>query len=269
MPPQITVGTVSYLNAVPLVHGLEEFPGVSLIRAVPSRLLDLLVDGRADLALCPVVDYQLAPVDLTVIPSGAIGSRDETLTVRLFGRLPFDRTRTLWVDGDSHTSVALAEVVLARRFGVRPEVTRLPPGADPRHPEGSIAHMLLIGDKVVTRAPRAGSFPHQLDLGRAWRELTGLPFVFATWMTRRPDRLGDLPDRLVRIRREALERVDEHLGVWAGRHGWPPAAAREYLVDRLDYEMGPEQRAAIERFFSECRDLGLLRSIRPLRVSGR
>ena len=113
----IRLAAVSYLNARPLVVGLEREPGVSVVTDVPARLLDLLLDDRADAAPCPIVDYQTAPRDLVIVPGGAIGADGETLTVRLFARRPLDEVETVHVDPDSHTSVVLLRVLLAERTG--------------------------------------------------------------------------------------------------------------------------------------------------------
>src|SRR5439155_6836135 len=112
----IQIGSVSYLNAKPLIHGLEEFPDLRLILDVPSRLLPGLRDERFDIALLPVIDYQRLD-NLNIVPSGGIGCDGPTLTVRIFSRVPIEQIKTLACDTDSHTSVALARIILAEQFG--------------------------------------------------------------------------------------------------------------------------------------------------------
>src|SRR5437763_3104541 len=114
------VAAVSFLNSKPLIHGLESDPAVRLSLAVPAKLLDELRDGRADVALLPVIDYQRLE-GLSIVPAGGIGSDGPTLTVRIFGRVPIEEIRSLACDPDSHTSVALARIILARRHNLRPE----------------------------------------------------------------------------------------------------------------------------------------------------
>ncbi len=113
------IASVSYLNSKPLIEGLDAKPDVELMLEVPSELLACLREGRADVALLPVIDYQRME-GLTIIPAGGIGSDGPTLTVRLFSRVPFEQIQSLACDPDSHTSVALARIVLARRYGLRP-----------------------------------------------------------------------------------------------------------------------------------------------------
>jgi chorismate dehydratase len=106
--------------------------------------------------------------------------------------------------------------------------------------------LLLIGDKVVCEEP--AGFEHQLDLGQAWKELTGLPFVFAVWMARDGVELGELPVRLEEARREGLRHVEEIIAEHAIPRGWPAEVARRYLTSYLKYDVGPRQLHAIREF---------------------
>ncbi|MFW6031962.1 MAG: menaquinone biosynthetic enzyme MqnA/MqnD family protein [Phycisphaeraceae bacterium] len=249
------VGCVSFINAKPLIEGLAGGPDPEVRFAVPAELLGKLEAGEVDLALCPVID-----------PAGGIGCRGTTLTVRLFSRVPIDRITRLHADRDSHTSVALAQVLLHRLHRLRPEMVPYQAREATGEPPES---MLLIGDKVVTSSPRAIEYPHQLDLGEAWHELTGLPFVFAVWMARKDAELGDLPDRLARQRERNAGRVEQIARRYAAGHGWPAPLATRYLGEILRYEVGEAELEAIERFSREAAALGLIERARPLRVAGR
>src|SRR5690348_8053660 len=113
------IGSVSYLNAKPLLWGLERSSDIDLTLDVPSRLLAGLRENRFDIALLPVIDYQRM-LGLRLVPSGGIGCDGPTLTVQIFNRKPVDKIQTLACDRDSHSSVALARVILAERYNVRP-----------------------------------------------------------------------------------------------------------------------------------------------------
>jgi chorismate dehydratase len=230
---------VSFLNAKPLIWGLGEQGDVELSLAVPSKLIDGLRDESLDVALLPVIDYQRLG-GLGVVPSGGIGCDGETLTVRIFSTRPVEQIRTLARDTDSHTSVALARVIFAERYGIRPEFVdwhRDGPPCDAR---------LLIGDKVVCEEP--AGFEHQIDLGSAWKALTGLPFVFAVWTARRGVELGDLPGRLERAKREGLGHVREIVERYAVGRGWPAGLAWQYLTVYLKYDVGAREMEAIRLF---------------------
>ena len=116
------IGTVEYLNTAPLVVGLEQTDAVTLVPAVPSRIIDLLLADEVDLGLVSMIDIVRAPEPLVVLPAGMIGCDGPTMTVRIFSSVPLPEISILHADTDSHTSVALARVLLDRLHGVRPEV---------------------------------------------------------------------------------------------------------------------------------------------------
>lgn len=275
------VGCVSYLNARPLIDGLDRTGGededtdrgegadegaaaLTVRYAVPAQLLGDLEAGAVDIALCPVIDYHRARMPLTIVPAGGIGCAGATLTVRLFSRVPIERVRRVHVDIESHTSVALLRVLLAERFHRHPEL--LAYDAHEREAEGAPETMLLIGDKVVTDAPADSDYPHQLDLGEAWQAMTGLPFVFAVWMAARDTDLGDLPGLLDRQRRRNADRIDRIVQEHAPRHHWPRDLARHYLGAVLRFAIGAPELEAIERFSALAARHGMIETARPLVV---
>lgn len=256
--PRIRVASVSFLNARPLIHGLEDVPDVDLTLDVPARLLDGLRAGRTDVALLPVIDFQRLD-GLTIIPVGAIGSDGPTHTVRIFSRVPIDQIRSLACDTDSHTSVALARIILARRYGLHPEFCDLTRATD-----DAAQARLLIGDKVVCAEPVG--FDHQLDLGGEWKALTGLPFVFAAWMARQGVDGARVARHLERARRAGLADVDRIVREHAVPRGWPEALARDYLTRIMRYEIGDTELDAIRRFHRLAVEEGAITSARTLQI---
>jgi chorismate dehydratase len=235
------IGAVSFLNAKPLIYGLEEQPDLSLSLQVPSRLLAGLERGDYDVALLPVIDYARTPA-LRLLTAGGICCDGPTLTVRIFSRTAIDRISSLACDADSHTSVALARIILAETYDIRPEFTELRPGGP------TADAMLLIGDKVVRDEPPRGHYPHQLDLGEAWKNLTGLPFVFAAWMARPGVDLEDLPDRLQQAKRMGLAHIAQIIERHAETLGWPTPLAHQYLTQYLQFDITDKHLEAIQRF---------------------
>jgi chorismate dehydratase len=274
----VRIACVSYLNTVPLIAGLDKLAGVELVPTVPARIAGMVRAGEADVGLCSIVDAvgrgsgmedgDGASDDLSILPVGMIGCDGPTMTVRLNSSLPLERITELHADTDSHTSVVLCRVLLDRLFGVRPRMVGLDAsgGVWRTNPAsgvvGSPECVLLIGDKVVTNAPPAEHYPHQLDLGEAWRDLTGLPFVYAAWMCR-ADRAASPAIRtaaavLDRQRRHNATRLGWLVDRHAGAHGWPIERARHYLGELLRYEVNPRAREAVDRFMAEASRLGLL-----------
>lgn len=263
----VRIGAVSYLNTRPLVEGLEKCRDVELSFDVPSRLLGALLEERADVALAPIVDTLQSPEPLAALPVGCIASDGPTRSVKVFSRVPFGGVRRLLADPDSKTSVALATILLRRVHGAAPEIVR---ASRPivelieSDTDADADAALMIGDKVERHPPSAGAFPHILDLGEAWREWTGLPFVYAAWVCQ----ASRADDPIVRRGRDLLDRQRRHnrsrLG-WVARrraeeHGWAAGEAHAYLADTIRTELGERERAAIDRFAQECDEAGLIES---------
>ena len=106
----------------------------------------------------------------------------------------------------------------------------------------------------------------ELDLGEAWRQMTGLPFVFACWMARADSDLGALPSILSRCRDLNRYRSSEIAASHAVPSGWPEDLARRYLGEILRYEIGSRELEAIELFWQRCHALGLIERVRPMRL---
>ncbi len=252
MPHQIAC--VSFLNSKPLIDPLVGRPDVHIHFAVPSQLLPLLESSppQATTGLLSIVDYQSASADLLLLPAGMIGCDGPTLTVRLYSRIDPAKIRTLAGDTDSHTSVILAQLILRERFGIAPTLVPLPADFRTQNPPEAL---LLIGDKVINAAPDSAAYPHQLDLGEAWKSLTGLPFVFAMWMIRRdfasahPEEALALARLLDSARRRGAELTEELLTRHAAEKRWPPDLARKYFTHYLRYQVTPEARRGLAHFF--------------------
>ncbi len=262
----VRIGVVRYLNTAPLIEGLDTSENLQLVAAVPSRISAMLWEGEVQIGLVSTIDLARSPVPLSLIPVGIIGCEGPTLTVRVFSKCPPESITSLAVDTDSHTSVALAQVILWKMFGIRPTINefdareRMIPGSSGSEPWPEA--LLLIGDKVVTDSPPAVRYPYQIDLGQAWLELTGLPFVYAIWMC--PRALAEQPELISAIRlleRQRLrneQRLDWIVTRRASEKGWPDDLARRYLGERLRFACGPRERTAIERFLQEACELGLI-----------
>ena len=276
----VRIGCVSYLNTAPMIEGLDKARAATLIPAPPARLVDLLNSGRAEVALLSIIDAQKSPAPVVLIPAGMIGCDGPTLTVRLYSAVPIERITRVHADSESHTGAALVRVILKQQFGLTPEFVEFDARERIAHARDDDASttthaaewpesMLLIGDKVVTDSPPAVRYPHQLDLGEAWKALTGLPFVYAVWACLETNadspRTRAAATLLDRQRRHNASRLDWLITHRAPARGWPIDLAQRYLHDLLRYEVGPREREAIERFFDLAHDAGALAERRPTR----
>lgn len=268
----VGVGAVSFVNTLPLIDGLDGCRDLRMRTTVPSLLIDALAEGEVDVALCSSIDYQRAPMPMAVVPCGRLGCDGPTLTVRLYARRPIQSLEQIHCDTDSHTSVALLRVILRERYGIDPEFIDYHARehvAAARPVEWPDA-MLLIGDKVVTDSPPAVRYPHQLDLGEAWHDLTGLPFTFAVWITRAdaaPDRLAAVSAVLDRQRRRNEQLLDRLIHDRVVPRGWPADLAAEYLGHRIRYEFDERAALGLERFWAKAAEHGVINELQPLRLT--
>jgi chorismate dehydratase len=160
--------------------------------------------------------------------------------------------------------VALARVVLSRAYGLRPEFLQLDRDCAGASPDAQ----LLIGDKVICEEP--AGYPHQLDLGEAWKDLTGMPFVFAAWMGP-TEVIAPTADATLRAaKRAGLGNVDEIVERYAVPRGWPAPIARAYLTRYLQFDVEDRELEAIRTFHRFAAEEGIIPNPpKPLNVWGR
>ncbi len=250
------LGAVSFLNTLPLVDGLADDARISLRYAVPSALPELLHTGQVDASLVPVIDVARSRGAWQRVGDACIGSDGLTLTVRVFSKVPAEQIDLLHVDGDSHTSVALARVIWSHVYGRDIEQARLPAGSRPQ----DCRSVLLIGDKVVT-TPMPG-FEHQVDLGEAWKRWTGLPCVFAGWAGPPRGGLDELGASLGQARDRGVAKAAELAARGAPGRNWPIDIAVDYLTRKLMFKLDARGEQGIARFFELAGELGLTAPLR-------
>lgn len=258
----VRLGAVSYLNTKPLVHGLDARPDLFDVRFdVPAQCAALLHAGQVDVGLIPAIEYQRAD-GYRIVPGVAIGSDGPVLSVAIFSRVPIGEVRSLALDTSSRTSVALTRILCAKRFGIAPAFSTAAPDLTAMLERVDAA--LLIGDPAL-HVDAAALGLHKTDLGEAWRDLTGLPFVYAMWTGRE----GAVEARHVAALNEArdagLGAVDAIAGAEGAGDAARTARATGYLRDTLKFGLGEAERAGLRRFHELAAELGLIPALQPLR----
>src|SRR5215510_1046568 len=250
---QIRVGAVNYLNTKPLICDLEKLaPNLQLGLEVPSRLADLLAEGRLDVALIPIIEYFRAG-NYTIVPNIAIASRGPVLSVTLFSRVPWGAIRRIALDEGSRTSAALAQILLRKHYSVGPEVRPLPMAEDAENVDADA--VLLIGDRAM-RACLPG-FAHAFDLGQEWHDWTGLPFVYAAWAVRDGVDLGPVADALAQAKRRGLENIGPIAAHEAKQLGLDAGFCRRYLANIIRFDLGSREQAGLQRYYELACELNL------------
>ena len=252
----LRVAAVGYLNARPLCEGLRARAAEGRLRldcAVPREVARQVAEDEADIALMPVAAAATIG-DLRMVRGMAIGARGPVRTVMIAAEQPIESLEELAIDLSSRTSVVLARLLLRQRFGREPRLV----GQAPHEAVAGIAGKrgaMIIGDSVFEIE---GRYPHVLDFGLAWREWTGLPFVFAAWCGRK----GALSPEEERLLEEAKAEGLAGRGAMAEDHasrtGLSVASLRSYLEEAIRYDFGDEERRGLERFYDEAARAGLL-----------
>jgi chorismate dehydratase len=249
----VRIGAVNYLNTKPLIHDLEMLaPTAELVLDVPSRLAELLAQGSLDVALIPVIEYFRGRT-YTVLPDIAITSHGPVLSVTLFSRRPWTGIRRVALDDGSRTSAALAQILLRKRYGVTPELVRLP--LDGEAEQADADAVLLIGDRAM-RACLPG-FAHAFDLGQEWHVWTGLPFVYAVWAVGADVDLGPAAAALVEAKRRGCAGIGPIAHAEAPRLGLDAGFCRRYLQTIIGFDLGPHELAGLQRYYALACELGL------------
>jgi chorismate dehydratase len=253
MDRPVRIGAVNYLNSKPLICDLDVLaPEAQLILEVPSRLADRLAEGELDVALIPVIEYFRAG-SYTALPNIAIASRGPVLSVTLFSRVPWPEVGRVALDAGSRTSAALAEILLRKRYGVRPDLLPLP--LDGVAEEADADAVLLIGDRAM-RACLPG-FRYAFDLGQEWFDWTGLPFVYALWAVRDGADLGPVEQALVEAKRRGCAESGRIAHEEAPRLGLDAGFCRRYLASIIHFDLGPREQAGLHYYYTLACELGL------------
>jgi len=232
------VGSVPYLNAAPLTRGLED----QIVFVRPSDLARMLRADELDAALVSVTEALLTE-RYDILDGIAVASLGEVQSVFLAHRGPLEQMREVYCDTASLASLNLLKVLLAER-GLQPELKPLPDYAS----AAALDSFLMIGDQAIAfaRAPHE----HQiLDLGAAWYEMTGLPFVYAVWALRR---IPNAPLRR-RLREAKAFGMDTLDYIISSRTEFDYNFRKDYLGWHIHYHLGTDERRGLAKFIELLR----------------
>lgn len=254
---RLRVAAVGYTNAWPLTRFLDR-RHFEVLEGVPSEAARKLRAQEADLGLVPVAAL-LNDGDWKVVPGHAIGCDGAVASVLLVGETPLEEWEAVALDGESRTSVILAQILLKGPLK-RPDlrVMDVDAGSGAFHAQGKVG-AVVIGDAALNLPAR---LTHRIDLGKVWKDWTGLPFVFAVWASRVDLR----PEELAGLRAAAARGLAERV--------FAPAGERAYLTQNVRYDFDDRAMMGLRRFAALGHAAGLFRRedfslIRPQAVNVR
>jgi len=236
------IGAVSYLNTRPLLLGMEQSPfleSIDLVKSYPAQIAQDLLDERIDIGLVPVAIMPLL-CHPQIVSKYVIAAEGEVASVALFSQVPMEQIEKVYLDDQSRTSVALAKVLLAQFWNKKVEFIAAAEGYMDQI-SGTTAGV-IIGDRALASLNR---YNHIYDLALAWKQYTGLPFVFAAWVANKP-----IPPEFMEAFDAAnaygLKHLDEVIALI-------PASEQvydlhKYYTENISYELTPEKRKGLELF---------------------
>ena len=175
------VCSVSYLNSIPFVYGLENSEiGVELSSDIPSRCAEKLQNGEVDVALVPVAIIPTLDKPSIISPY-CISSDGVVETVCLFSEVPLEKIESVLLDYHSKTSNALVQVLSKHFWNIQPQFVDSKANFETQI-QGSTAGV-IIGDRAYDYRD---NYPYVYDLSEEWKKFTNLPFVFACWVSNKP-----------------------------------------------------------------------------------
>ncbi|MBI5914294.1 MAG: menaquinone biosynthesis protein [Bacteroidetes bacterium] len=240
--PKLKVTAVSYLNTKPFLYGifksgLEE--EIDLQLDIPSECARKLASREADLGLVPVaVIPELS--NPQIISDYCIGTVGTVKTVCIFSKVPLEELTNLYLDFHSRTSVELVKILLKNHWRVSPALLAAGPGFEEKI--GGTTGALIIGDRAIGQL---GRHPWVYDLGEAWLAYTGLPFVFAAWVSNRP-LAQDFLQRLNLALQTGIDLIPQLMYLLPQPQ--PGFDLRAYFTENISYQLDAAKRKAMKLF---------------------
>ncbi len=244
----IRVSAVSYTNTLPFIYGLAHHPvkeEIQLTVDYPALCAQKLIDDEADIGLIPVASLLKLP-EYHLVSDYCIGANGIVNSVYIFSNCPVEEIEFLQLDPESNTSNNLAFVLLKHYFKVNP--VRLINAVDYgelKHPKTAFVQ---IGDRTFGKQ---NQYPYAYDLAQEWKNFTGLPFVFAAWVSNKK-----LSEKFVNAFNNALKLgLDNRKEVFKTIQMRDDFDLEDYLLHKIDYPLDAQKREALTLFLNYVKAL--------------
>lgn len=228
--------------------------GLEIRTDSPARLADRLSNGELDLAMIPAVEYLKHADRLCLVPDISISSRDKVGSVLLASKVPLNAIRSLALDDRSRTSVALLRILYSKVFSTELKFAKWEPDLEKMLNDHDAA--LIIGDQALGTSLEGISI---YDLSEEWFHKTGKTFVHAVIAVR--DDIGldsDVIQALLDAKQEGLQNLESIVQTQADKTGHPVSLLRDYLENKIRYDLGEEEMEGLKHFQSLCREFDVI-----------
>jgi len=240
------VGIVSYLNTRPLLYGIERSPimeQIELIQDYPARIAGKLLDESIDVGLVPVAVIPRLK-ESHIITDYCIGCNGPVASVCLFSEVPLEEVKEVLLDYQSRTSVALARLLLREYWKQDPKLIDTRSEYQSKI-KGTTAG-LLIGDRALAQRKTS---PYIYDLGEAWKNHTGMPFVFAAWVSNMK-----LPGKFIADFNIANKAGVSHIDEVIAANPSEIFDLKKYYTSHIQYVLDQEKREGLKLFLQKIKN---------------
>jgi chorismate dehydratase len=215
------------------MYGLGKDPiksQIELIGDYPAKVAEMLINDEIDVGLIPVA---------VIIGDYCIGTEGEIASVALFSDVPMNEIKKVYFDYQSRTSVALLKYLMKEYWGINPELVHATDEDYRKEIKGTTAG-LVIGDRAFEQR-KISTFIY--DLGSEWRSITGLPFVFAAWVSTKP-----LPEDFIQLFNKANGLGLQHIDKIVATKPFDLYDLKKYYTLHLSYCLDERKRKGMEQF---------------------
>lgn len=246
-PTTLRISVVSFLNSRPYLEALKSSPNASdfhISTDIPSECARKLIDHDADLGLIPVAMISSLPNPF-VLPGFCISSDGKVDSVLLVSRVPLQDITTILLDPSSRTSVQLARILAEELWHIHPRWIDAESGTMDLSKPLITDAAVVIGDPALEFAPR---FPYVYDLSEEWKRMTGLPFVFAVWVSN-----GQIDADTSLFLSERFKEVENLQPSYLEslQKEFPYVDVREYLTKRIHYRLGEKEKKGLNLYLQK------------------
>lgn len=243
MVQKIKAGAVSYLNTKPLIYGFEQGnmkDVVELLIDNPANIAKLLLNNELDVGLVPVATIPFLK-EYHIIADYGIGCDGTVASVCLFSDVPLEQITTILLDYQSRTSVALLKILLHEHWKIAPQLVAGNTDFE-NNIDGTVAG-LVIGDRALLQR---GRHKYIYDLGFAWKEMTGLPFVFAAWVSNKV-----LPQSFCDAFNDATGMGLDHIEEIVAKNPFTAFDLKDYYNNCIKFRIDLRMRDALTLFLNK------------------
>lgn len=243
------ISIVNYTNTLPFKYGITEsglIDKIDLQYDIPSVCAQKVLDGTVDLGLIPVAVIPLMEVS-HVVSRFCLGSNDRVDTVKLYSAVPLENIEEVYLDYQSRTSVTLVKVLAKFYWQIKPVFTDAKEGFE-KLIEGNTA-AVIIGDRCFEMN---GKFGYEYDLSAEWKKFTGMPFVFAAWISNK-----EIDPDFVAGFELALGYGVEHIkeAVQKNVPDEKQELVTNYLTHRISYDFDEKKKRSMQHFLHLLKEL--------------